>query len=67
MMYTPMSQLADMIAHHATQAQCDGPDSSYHLQKMIALQGQAYAQRMNSMNSRTCLGDYDWDSDPFDF
>ena len=60
MMFTPMSQLANMIASHAAQAQCNRPDSSYHLQQMIALQGQAYAQRMNS---RTHLNDYLWDDD----
>ena len=64
MMFTPMSQLADMIASHAAQAQCNRPDSSYHLQQMIALQGQAYAQRMNSRNHlNDCLWGDDMDDD----
>ena len=58
MMFTPMSQLADMISYHAFKAQCNGPDSSHHLQQMIAFQGQAYAQRMNS---RAHLNDSRWD------
>ena len=54
MMFTPINQLAGMISSHAAQAQCDRADSSYHLQQMIALQGQAYAQNINSSH---CYGE----------
>ena len=64
MMFTPMSQLADMISYHAFKAQRNGPDSSHHLQQMIAFQGQAYAQRMNSRNHlNDCLWGDDMDDD----
>ena len=66
MIFTPLNQLAGMISSHAAQAQCNRADSSYHLQQMIALQGQAYAQNINSSRcfDEAPLGLWDDDEEP---